>query len=391
MKRTIKATFALLAVVISLTIWASVNSYARNDAGLEEEIERVFKERKITAMSIAVVSDDSIIYSKSMGYRVLPDGTNPGIPVKDDDLYCLASVSKTFIATAIMRLMQDKKLKLNDDAAKYIGFQLRNPKFPSTPITIKQLLTHTSGINDSYSWWCMDSINPGKTPNYFRCYSDTRDYKYCNLNYTLLSAVIEGATGRPLDTVVDSLILKPLDIKGGFNTILLDENRIVTPYYHEKGKTKINDYVIKRYNVLLPGKYKLLNSLNIVYSPAGMKISAPDLARFMMMHMNYGTLDGKRVLSSRSEREMQRNYVGDGNYGLSFRQYTDLVPGKTLHGQTGGIPGVKTCMIFDPTTRTGYVIVTAGADSDYIDGYGDIHKPLIKSLHKHLLENAKGN
>lgn len=391
MKRTIKATFALLAVVISLTIWASVNSYARNDAGLEEEIERVFKERKITAMSIAVVSDDSIIYSKSMGYRVLPDGTNPGIPVKDDDLYCLASVSKTFIATAIMRLMQDKKLKLNDDAAKYIGFQLRNPKFPSTPITIKQLLTHTSGINDSYSWWCMDSINPGKTPNYFRCYSDTRDYKYCNLNYTLLSAVIEGATGRPLDTVVDSLILKPLDIKGGFNTILLDENRIVTPYYHEKGKTKINDYVIKRYNVLLPGKYKLLNSLNIVYSPAGMKISAPDLARFMMMHMNYGTLDGKRVLTSRSEREMQRNYVGDGNYGLSFRQYTDLVPGKTLHGQTGGIPGVKTCMIFDPTTRTGYVIVTAGADSDYIDGYGDIHKPLIKSLHKHLLENAKGN
>lgn len=391
MKRTIKATFALLAVVISLTIWASVNSYARNDAGLEEEIERVFKERKITAMSIAVVSDDSIIYSKSMGYRVLPDGTNPGIPVKDDDLYCLASVSKTFIATAIMRLMQDKKLKLNDDAAKYIGFQLRNPKFPSTPITIKQLLTHTSGINDSYSWWCMDSINPGKTPNYFRCYSDTRDYKYCNLNYTLLSAVIEGATGRPLDTVVDSLILKPLDIKGGFNTILLDENRIVTPYYHEKGKTKINDYVIKRYNVLLPGKYKLLNSLNIVYSPAGMKISAPDLARFMMMHMNYGTLDGKRVLTSRSEREMQRNYVGDSNYGLSFRQYTDLVPGKTLHGQTGGIPGVKTCMIFDPTTRTGYVIVTAGADSDYIDGYGDIHKPLIKSLHKHLLENAKGN
>ena len=177
MKRTIKATFALLAVVISLTIWASVNSYARNDAGLEEEIERVFKERKITAMSIAVVSDDSIIYSKSMGYRVLPDGTNPGIPVKDDDLYCLASVSKTFIATAIMRLMQDKKLKLNDDAAKYIGFQLRNPKFPSTPITIKQLLTHTSGINDSYSWWCMDSINPGKTPNYFRCYSDKRDYK----------------------------------------------------------------------------------------------------------------------------------------------------------------------------------------------------------------------
>ena len=342
-------------------------------------------------MSIAVVSDDSIIYSKSMGYRVLPDGTNPGIPVKDDDLYCLASVSKTFIATAIMRLMQDKKLKLNDDAAKYIGFQLRNPKFPSTPITIKQLLTHTSGINDSYSWWCMDSINPGKTPNYFRCYSDTRDYKYCNLNYTLLSAVIEGATGRPLDTVVDSLILKPLDIKGGFNTILLDENRIVTPYYHEKGKTKINDYVIKRYNVLLPGKYKLLNSLNIVYSPAGMKISAPDLARFMMMHMNYGTLDGKRVLTSRSEHEMQRNYVGDSNYGLSFRQYTDLVPGKTLHGQTGGIPGVKTCMIFDPTTRTGYVIVTAGADSDYIDGYGDIHKPLIKSLHKHLLENAKGN
>lgn len=392
MKKSNKFKIGLIMAVVLLTTWASISSFAHTGTRLDEEIETVFKDRNMTAMSIAVVSDDSIIYTKSLGYRVLPDESHNGIPVKDDDMFCLASVSKTFIATTIMALVQDKRLSLNDNAEKHLKFRLRNPKYPSVPITIKQLLTHTSSINDSYSWCFMDSINPELTDNYYKCYSDTRpgrDYKYCNLNYTLLSAIIENATGKPLDSVVDSIIMKPLNIHGGFNTILLDEDRIVTPYYRENGKIKINDYVIKRYNVLKPGQYKLNKSVNIVYSPAGMKISAPDLARFMMMHMDYGSLNGKKVLTRKSELDMQRNYVGENNYGLSFRQYDDLVQDKILHGQTGGIPGVKTCMIFDPESRTGYVIVTAGADSDYIDGYGDIHKPLIKSLHKHLIENAE--
>lgn len=389
MKETVRCLIRVLTAFLSLIMYVSNISYGQERMSLEQEIEKVFRDHNMTAMSIAVVSDDSVIYCKSMGYRVLPDVRQSGDHIDENDMYCLASVSKTFLATTIMNLVDNRKLKLDDDAGKYLDFYLRNPKFPAIPITVRQLLTHTSGINDSYSWWCMDSINPEKTPNYFKCYSDTRGYNYCNLNYTLLGAIIEGVTQRPLDTVIDSLIMKPLDIEGGFNTILLEDTRIVRPYYRENGNLKINDYVIKRYNALLPEHYKLQHSLNIVYPPAGMKISASDLARFMMMHMNYGILNDKRIISKRSELEMQRNYVGENNYGLSFRSYTDIIPGTTFFGQTGGIPGVKTCMIFDPTSRTGYVIVTAGADTDFIDGYGDIHKPLIKHLYVNLVENTK--
>lgn len=389
MKKNLKIALGMIVALSTLFIWTGVKSYASSNPGLDGEIEKIFNDRKMTAMTIAVVSDDSIIYIKSLGDRVLGDGTHKADPVRDDDMYCLASVSKTFIATAIMRLVDDRKLKLNDPAEKYLKFKLRNPNSPDSPITIKQLLTHTSGLQDLDSKWNPDSVNPAISRNYSRFYLRDNRYKYCNLNYSLLGRIIEGATSRPLDTVIDSLIMKPLDIEGGFNTILLDKDRIVTPYYHgTDGKMLINDYVIKRYPMLLPGRYELQKSDYLTFAPSGMKISAGDLAKFMMMHINYGKLGNQRIIKAKSERDMQRNYVGSDNYGLSFRQYDDLIEGRTLHGQTGGISGMKTCMIFDPDNRTGYVILTAGADSKYIDGYGDIHRPLIKMLHKHLIENV---
>lgn len=377
------------ALGISLLLLNGLQTYASpSDADLDREIERVFDDLDMTAMTIAVVHNDSVIYIKSMGYRVLPDESQKGDTVSKDDMYCLASVSKTFIATTIMRLVDDRKIKLNDAAEKFLSFKLRNPNSPSVPITIKQLLTHTSGLQDLDSKWNPDSVNPKISHNYTRFYLKHKQYKYCNLNYSLLGRIIEGVTKRPLDTVIDSLILEPLDIKGGFNTILLDKDRIVTPYYHGKdGKWLINDYVIKRYPMLLPGRYELQKSDYLTFAPAGMKISAGDLAKFMMMHINHGILNGQRVIKAKSAREMRHNYVGANNYGLSFRQYDDLIEGKTLQGQTGGIEGMKTCMIFEPENNTGYVILTAGAKSKYIDGYGDIHKPLIRALYKHLIEN----
>ena len=363
-------------------------------AGLEEEIQKVFDDRKMTGLAVAVVSGDSIIYQKAMGYRVPPEeGVTPDT-LQEDDLFALASVSKTFIATAIMRLVDEKKLKLDEDAQKYLGFRLRNPNSPDKKITIKHLLTHTSGITDSHGWWNIDYINPSKDKEYSKSYTDNvpgRHYEYCNLNYTLLAGVIEGVTGKRFDSVVDEFIMEPLGLGGSFNSNKLDKAKFVDYYYYDESKKKrmINDYFYRQYPQLEPAKYVLGENLSLEYPAAGMKITAADLARYMMMHMNYGQLGGTRVISKKSEQQMQKNYVGSSNYGLSYRQYEGLVPGAVLHGQTGGGGGVKTCMIFDPEKKIGFVVLSAGATSAEIDGYGDIHKPLIKALYKYLFADGK--
>lgn len=362
-------------------------------AGLDKEIQKVFDDRKMTGLAIAVVSGDSIIYQKSMGYRVPPENGRKAELLREDDLFALASVSKTFIATAIMRLVDDGKLKLDDDAQKYLGFTLRNPNCPDKKITVKHLLTHTSGITDSHGWWNIDYINPGQDKEYYKSYTKNlpgKHYEYCNLNYTLLGGVIEGVTGKRFDSVVDEVIMVPLGLGGSFNTNKLDSGKFVDYYYYDESKKKreLNDYFYRRYPQLNAANYVLGKNLSLEYPAAGMKITSGDLARYMMMHMYGGKLGDVRVISEKSEKQMQKNYVGPSNYGLSYRRYEDLVPGSVLHGQTGGGGGVKTCMIFDPKEKIGFVVLSAGADSKFIDGYGDIHKPLIKILYKYLFADG---
>lgn len=149
------------------------NSRKSVHSELEREIQRIYDDVGMTALSIAVVKGDSIIYRNLKGYRTIPDSISNGDPLQQDDLFDIMSVSKTFVATAIMRLVEDKKMKLNDPADKYLKFRLRNPRYPDVPITVKQLLTHTSSLNENHCWWILDSINPQKSANYALGYSPT--------------------------------------------------------------------------------------------------------------------------------------------------------------------------------------------------------------------------
>lgn len=389
---TINKYLLILIAVIIVTLPVSALS-PESIQKMEESIQQHFDDHGMTALGIAVTHGDSIIYQKSFGYRVRPQNGQPGELLEDDDLFRIASVSKTFIATTILRLQEEGKLDINDDARRYLNFPLRNPKYPRTPITVKNLLTHTSSLNDSRSWWNLDYVNPEKDDNYTRCYSDYRPgkgYKYCNLNYALLAAVIEGATGRRFDSEVDRVIMRPLGLNGGYNTNLLDSTKFVRNYYRDDkdGITLIDNVEnFYPYKYQIMDHYQLGRSLGLEYPAGGMKIDTGSLARYMMMHCHGGVLDSIRVITPESEELMRRNYVGRNNYGLSYRQYRDLLPGKLMHGQTGGNPGAKTCMIFDPVEDIGFVILTSGAKTDYIDGYGDIHAPLIRLLYQSLFQN----
>lgn len=379
----------IIVFLLFLSLSLSTACRTRNIAEMESKIDSIFHSLDMTGLGIAVVKNDSIIYQKSFGYRVLPQNGKEGELLENDDIFRIASISKTFIATAILQLMEQGKLSLDDDAQEYLNFPLRNPKYPDSPITIKMLLTHTSSINDSRSWWSIDKINPQIDSSYVKCYSPTipgEKYKYCNMNYTILGAVIEGATKNRFYEYIANNILEPLDIYGGFNCNQLDSTKFVKQYrYNEDLHTyKEDNETYRPYPQVLGKNYKLGKSLGLAYPASGMKISTGNLARYMMMHINYGELNGVRIINENSERLMQDNYVGKNNYGLSYRQYKGFSKEKLFYGQTGGGNGLKGAMIFEPIDKIGFVILCSGSRSKYIDGYVDIHKPLINILYSHL-------
>jgi CubicO group peptidase (beta-lactamase class C family) len=144
-------------------------------------------------------------------------GRNVGI----DDPVRVASISKLVGALAVMRLVEQGKIVLDRDVSDYLRWTVRNPAFPDAPITMRQLLTHRTGIRDN-----VDYILPldGRletvlsNPKAWEAkYAPGAYFSYANLNSPLIAAVVESVTGQRFDMVVANLVLRPLKIDACFN------------------------------------------------------------------------------------------------------------------------------------------------------------------------------
>jgi len=355
------------------------------EAAVEKSIRAIMSQTNVVGVSVAVVKNNKIIYTQSFGLKNIETNT----PLTDDCIFRIASISKSFSATSIMQLVEAKKLSLEDDASDLIGFPLRNPKFPDKVITLKMLLSHRSSINDSQGYFSLDSINPITNPNYAKCYNNYEPgtgYMYCNLNYNMTGAIIEKFSGERFDQYVKHHVLDPLNIYGGYCVDSLDKNRFATIYDFNKETVKF----INSPNAYAPRSEEIahyeMGKTTPIFSPTGgMKISATDLAKYMIMHMNLGKANGKRIISKRSARLMQTPLSSDENYGLAILKTDKLIEGKTLTGHTGSAYGLFSTMFFEPNEKFGIVVISNGCNPVYDNGFNAFMKNTVNSLYKNLI------
>lgn len=354
---------------------------------LNEFINKLVDDLNITGISVVITENGSPIYENNTGYKLLPTEETEGIYLKKDDLFTVASISKTFIATVIMKLEEEELLNIEDNVENYLPFPIRNPNFPDKLITIEMLLTHTSSLQDVNSSYSIHSIIPGDkeySENIYLKGVPGEIYKYCNLNYNLLGAIIESVTKTRFDKVVDFYIINPMNLNATFNYFDIDKEKFVNQYVYSNN---LKQYIIQEeyYNNLNnPNNtfYTLSLSTTSSMKPSGsLIISANDLAKYLNLHLNNGEYENIKIITKEDEERMRKNYVGKFNYGYSFRQYQNLYPNRILYGQTGGGKGIRSAMIFDPIGNLGFVILTSGSKSKFIDGYEDIHKPIIKEFY----------
>lgn len=359
-----------------------------NNDKFDNFLNELMDSLKMVNLSIVIVEENKIIYEKNFGFSFLETENKLGKKLKAGDLFRIGSISKTFIATAILKLIEEGQLNLEDDAQNYLNFPLRNPLYPQTPITIDMLLTHTSSIYDSLKYksgiyYPLEIINPIKNHNFsqtYLSYEPGRKYKYSNLNFVLLGAIIENLTNKRLDNFIEEKILLPLSIEGSFNSNKLDTTKYVHNYiynkefnYYREIKDAYNNYE-EEFKI-----YTLGESTSILNPAAALKISSHDLARFMIMHMNMGKIDNITFLSPKSEEIMRTDYKNiKNNYGHTISKYNNIIENKTLLGQTGGSLGLKSCMLFDPESKIGFIIICSGSLADSPNGMKEIHKPIIQ-------------
>ena len=357
---------------------------------LENKLNMIMAENKGIGMAVVVVKENKVVYNKSLGLSDVETNT----PLKDDHIFRIASISKSFTTTALLKLVESGKISLQDNVSDLIGFPVVNPNFPDKVITLEMILSHTSSMNDSQKYNTLDIINPAKNANYAKSYSDYppgTKHVYCNMGYNLAGAILEKLSGKRFDIVIREQILTPLGIKNaGFNIDSLDKSKFASLYVFDS-KTK-NFTKSKTAYLRLDTKDYTIGYTGARFSPTGgMKISALDLAKYMQMHMNYGILNGKRIFSEPSSALMQKPFaqVSDvRDYGLSIRIARDLIPGETMIGHTGSASGLRSAMFFEPHKKFGFVVIINGMNTALqTDGYVALQKEAINALYKYYIEN----
>ena len=336
-------------------------------------------------LSVAVVTHNKIIYTHSFGLKNFETNT----PLMDDCLFRIASISKSFSATSIMQLVEDKKLSLEDDISKLVGFKIRNPKYPETIITLKMVMSHRSSINDGEGYFTLDVINPDKNQNWAKCYNDYEpgtDYMYCNLNYNMVGTIIEKVSGERFDQYVKRHVLNPLGLYGGYCVDSLDKSRFASIYEYNVDSARF----IPSPAAYNPRSAEIANYImgysTPIFSPTGgMKISATDLATYMTMHMKMGKHKGKRIISKKSAREMQTALSDKEGYGLAIMTKNNLIEGKTLKGHTGSAYGLYSAMFFSPEEKFGIVVISNGCHPGYTDGFNTVIRKTVNCLYDTLI------
>lgn len=376
----------LFSIALAFVLFFPFASNAQENKA-ESAIQQIMLETPVMGLSVAVVKNNKIIYTHSFGLK----DAETNAQLTNDNIFRIASISKSFSATAIMQLVEAKKINLDQDVSELVGFKIRNPKYPETVITLRLMLSHLSSINDSQGYFSLDSINPAKSTNWYKCYNNYepgKGYNYCNLNFNMIGTIIEKVSGERFDSYIQKHILDPLHLYGGYYVEGLDKSKFATIYEYQTDAAKF---------VVSPGAYAPrtaeiaayeMGYSTPIFSPTGgMKISAKDLATYMMMHANYGKYNGVRIISKKSSRIMQTPASEIEKYGFAIETSTKIIEGKVMIGHTGSAYGLFSAMFFNPDEKFGIVVISNGCHPGYSNGYNAVIRKTVNALYENLILN----
>ena len=312
--------------------------------------------------AMAIVKNGILLWSKGYGYADL-QAARPATP---DTLFMLASISKTFVATALLQLAERSPAGLavlDQDISVGLPFTVRNPHYPSVPITYRMLLTHTSSLIDGpyfqdFQWTQGDS--PVPLQSFIVAYmQDARnwsssmpgtEYSYSNGGSTLAGYIVERASGMNLQQYSQAFIFQPLGmVESSWFLSGLNPAHIAMPYSIGAGA-----YVPA-------GFYGFPD-----YPDGQLRTSAAQLARYLPMLAGNGSFAGTQVLAPATIGEMRRHQFGAGHDYQGLILYSSNSGGAAMLGHNGATLGGSTDMWFEPQTGAGYVLLTNG--DAYLNG-----------------------
>jgi len=287
---------SLMISLACAALCCAVQPSLSDSPALDEAILQEMQARRIPSVAACIIKNDRVVWTGSYG---LADKEN-GLPASSRTNYLLASLSKTVIATAVLQLAERGLVDIDQDIGLYLPFNVRNPKFPRSPVTTRMLLTHSSGLTGPktdeelpafYDWFDPDSAPPlGLTmmeyllpggahyvPAVWKDKAPGRRELYSNLGASLLAYLVECVSGEDFSSYCRNHIFLPLGMpETSYRIADLNAQLLAVRYMEDSGP--IPHYTRRDY-------------------PGGqVKSSVEEFSHFLAAWMNEGVYDQTRIL-----------------------------------------------------------------------------------------------
>lgn len=338
--------------LLALTLVANAQeTRAKSLEDLEPRWTRAMRQLRVPGMAVAVVRGGRVLYRQCFGIRDL--GENK--PVTPDTAFYIASCTKSFVATAIAMLAEQKKLDLDAPVKSYLPrFRIADPEL-SQKLTVRDLLCHRYGLHsgpivflDAYSgeitedrfYGFLAQVEPADTP------------RYSNLHFTLAGRVIAQVTGYTWRDFLEECIFRPAGMQQatGYADGMYARDDVAIPLL-PRGESFVRSPVRKTDRTM--------------HAAGGLGMSIRDLERWLLLNLGGGKVGGTRIIGAKALAELHRQHaaaatstgrigVRDG-FGLGW--FTGKYRGRRWVQHGGGYVGAAAHVSFLPDEGIGVALL----------------------------------
>jgi CubicO group peptidase (beta-lactamase class C family) len=303
-------------------------------------------QQRTPGLAITVVHAGAPVWTRAYGWAdAEAKRATPQTPFR------IGSITKTFTALAVLQLLEDGKLRLDDRAREHVKTSaIHAGNAGLLDVTIRELLTHSAGLQRDLpgTSWSTPSF-PGQFPDHFSAtYASGTQWKYSNAGYALLGEVIAAAGGEPWARHVERRILAPLGMSGTLVAPQRDDARLATGYLRPSPADPYAPAARVDYGAVAPA--------------ASMAATIEDMGRWLAFHLG----EGGAVLGAKALREMHRPHwlFEDWQMAWGLGMRVRRVDGHVRLGHPGVAPGFSAMMEFIPGLKLGVAVIANAEDAN---------------------------
>lgn len=387
MQRTRPRLLHYVVFILFIAMVAACAGNLADNTSVPQSLQQVLNNFDGSSLVLAVSKNGTLIHYEQAGFS----DVRTGKPLSRNTKFRVASLSKTITAMAAMQLVEQGKLQLDTDVSMALGFTLRNPAFPDVPVTLRQLLSHTSTLRDGPAYdrflqktissnggFAMKTLFETVGDSVWSAYKPGNWFAYCNLGYGVAGTLIEKASGKRFDQYCREHLFLPAGINASFNVSDFAETDTIAVLFRKRDGQWIaqtDDFSTgkpdpKRYDAYVPG-----TNASVFGPQGGLRISALDMLVLIDGLRTDGRVNGVQLLSAETVRQMktaQWRYDGSNgeSYGGLFNAWglglhfagghgkDDIVKGQVFVGHPGDAYGLLADAYFNDTFS--FVFISGG-------------------------------